>query len=327
MLLEALPMRVTREQLSFIPGELLADVDLDRHAMVVLRELHKLIYDERTGINRVAQEKRTTANQIGLSLPPAPPEGGSWREAYDARAEEYRRLQKETNARVNGIRKDAETAKQAAKDIFVERNARLTEDMQTEIDQIRLRYGTLREREEKIRDEHLAKIEAAQNTQLRTVQSEYGPRNTELSQACADAKAQAEAATRAQQAAELAQEMNAKAAELEVLSNKMTAHLGELEGLKSALLQSLPIAGLEVVDGQVLVNGIPFDRVNTAQQFRIAIAIAQARAGDLGVILVDRAEIFDSANWEDFQRAVAESGAQVLAARVGEGPLSVESAL
>ena len=50
------------------------------------------------------------------------------------------------------------------------------------------------------------------------------------------------------------------------------------------------MVGLEIRKGQVLVDGVPFERVNRARQIEIAVKVAQLRAGNIGLIVALRNE-------------------------------------
>jgi ABC-type branched-subunit amino acid transport system substrate-binding protein len=80
-----------------------------------------------------------------------------------------------------------------------------------------------------------------------------------------------------------------------------------------------------VQDGEVFRNGIPFDRLNTAQQIEIAVEVAKLRAGRLGVICVDGMEALDPERYGEFSRQVIASGLQVFVTRATEGPFEVRA--
>mgnify|MGYP001493802624 CR=1 FL=1 len=75
---------------------------------------------------------------------------------------------------------------------------------------------------------------------------------------------------------------------------------------------------LEVRDGEIFRNDVPFDRLNTAQQVEVAVEVAKLRAADLGVICVDRIECLDSASLEAFRKSALESGLQLFVTRVAD---------
>ncbi|HSW40817.1 MAG TPA: hypothetical protein VLL97_15145, partial [Acidobacteriota bacterium] len=106
----------------------------------------------------------------------------------------------------------------------------------------------------------------------------------------------------------------------------LTHTLGQLEILKANLLETLPIQGLEIKDGDIHVGGIPFDRVNTAERVRLAIEVAKLRAGTLPLVCVDGLECLDPETFEAFKAEAMQSGLQFVVSRVTHGPLSIETA-
>jgi len=102
-----------------------------------------------------------------------------------------------------------------------------------------------------------------------------------------------------------------------------TLALAGIDEYKAELLASLPIAGLVVRDGDVFFNDVQFDRVNTAGQVRIAVEIAKLRAGELGIICVDRIECLDKNSFDEFRRLSMESGLQMVVTRVSNGALAI----
>ena len=99
-----------------------------------------------------------------------------------------------------------------------------------------------------------------------------------------------------------------------------------IDDLKKRKLSDLPIPGVDVRDGEVYVDGVPWEQVNTARQYEVAIQLGAMKAGELALMVVDRAEAFDEEKWDLFQAAVKGSGLQVIAARVADGPLEVVAA-
>ncbi len=124
--------------------------------------------------------------------------------------------------------------------------------------------------------------------------------------------------------------------ELESARKRMEQHNSEaqkhdralkaLDELKAKKLAEDGIEGVEVVDGDIHVDGIPFDKLNTQRQYEMAFQLASRGLGQLPIMICDRAESFDDENWQQFCEVAKESGIQVIAARVTSGPLKVEVA-
>lgn len=325
ILLKALPLHVTADQLGFLPVEVLKGKDLGRHALEVLGQIRKELYDERTGINRASKEKRATAAQMSSTLLPEPPEG-DWQSVYQARNLDFGRKQRSMTARVQGIRNDAVDAKDAVKQLFQATKQREDDELQRQIDVLRKSRADLLAASEGVRDRDLAAIDYQRDGALGAAQAEWTPINQQWQESIAEAKAKAEIAQKNEAAREFVGQLEGEAGVLEEQSDALTSQIGRIDVLEADLLKSLPIPDLEIKDGRVYVASIPFDKLNDAEKYRLMIAIARLRAGQLGLVLLDRAEIFDAANWQAFQEAAKAAGIQIIAARVSDGPLAIEAA-
>lgn len=119
-------------------------------------------------------------------------------------------------------------------------------------------------------------------------------------------------------------------AQLEDLASEEEAKTKALEGLKNLRtkkMESMPFPGLHILDGQITVNGIEFERLNTAEQVKFAINLAVRRAGDLKIICVDGLERLDGVKYEKFKDAVAQmTDYQFIVTRVSSDDLKVETA-
>lgn len=105
-----------------------------------------------------------------------------------------------------------------------------------------------------------------------------------------------------------------------------TKALEGLKALKASKMENLPFQGLHIQDGRILVNGIPFERLNTAEQVKFAINLAVRRAGDLKIICVDGLERIDGIRYEKFKEAVSTmTDYQFIVARVSDQPLEVRT--
>jgi len=116
-----------------------------------------------------------------------------------------------------------------------------------------------------------------------------------------------------------------EAEKLKETSDGRTTVIEKIDAYKVELLKEIPIEGLEISDGDILVNGVKFDQLNTAQRLRIAVAVAVMRESrnKLPLIWVDGAEALDSQNYADMIAMIEKSGIQAVVARVTDGELKV----
>ena len=130
-------------------------------------------------------------------------------------------------------------------------------------------------------------------------------------------------AARASQARETAKKMREEADELERRADGKTAEIESLDAYRMELLAKSPLPGLEIREGDIFVDGVPFDRVNSARKMRIAVEVAKLRAGELGLICVDGAEMLDEEAFKALCDGMRDSGLQMICTRVSAGPINV----
>lgn len=312
VLLDTMPIKVDAarlEQIAGVPVEV-----TDENGLAAIEAVRKQVYDDRTGTNRAVKEKDATINQLRLAMPAAP--GGV--EGNEA----------ELRAKVE----DANQARDAEMERIREKLAGIQRDNQTKIDAIR---EDVQAKIDAIKAEGLAKVEAIQNEE-REIERKAGAQRERtiqkhtdaiapLNQALASITANREAHAKREQALLTVEQMEKELVDLQQDADNQTKALGEIDKYKDELLNSMPIPGLEVRDGEVFRNGITFDRLNTAQQVDIAVEIAKLRAGELGVICVDGIEALNSQAFAEFRERALESGLQLFVSRVSDEEFSVKT--
>lgn len=102
---------------------------------------------------------------------------------------------------------------------------------------------------------------------------------------------------------------------------ELTNRLEAVRAQRTALLESaeLPLPGLTVRDGHLLYNGFPWDGMSGSEQLRVATAIVRKLNPDCGFVLVDKLEQLDPETLHEFGAWIEAEGLQVIATRVGSG--------
>lgn len=314
ILLESMPIEVDVGRLAEISG-VEVEAEAEAGGLALIEMVAKQVYDNRTGTNRAVKEKDATINQLTAAMPAAP--GGvdgdenelqaSIDAADAARDAETQRVDTKLDGIEQQHRAAADTAKEAA---------------QAEIDRIREALDAkLYEMNTK-----LAAFRAAASRQRELAITQHAETVQPLRSALAAIRANRDAAGRRQATLATIETMREELAGLQKDALQQTQALADIEAYKLSLLASLPIPGLAVVDGDIQRDGVPFDRLNTAQQVDIAVAIAKLRAGDLGVICIDGIELLDTASFESFRERAIKTGLQLFVTRVSDGAFGVEVA-
>jgi len=301
-LLEAMPLEADTAHLAEIAGfPVKAQPGL--HALHVISMVHQQVYDERTGTNRAVKEKTATINQLEAAVPPAPQgvEGSESDLMAAVTAAETARTTTLTKiqTKLDGLRTDAQAKIDAIK-----------AQAQADIDAVRAELS-----------ESEGKAQAARDKAVTACTSATQPLHSQLQVIRNDR----EASGRRQQTLDTIATLRTELETLTADAAAQTQALDAIDAYKSELLSSLPIPGLEVRDGEIFRNDVPFDRLNTSQQVEVAVEIAKLRAADLGVICVDRIECLDSASLEAFKAAAIASDLQLFVTRVADDGFSIET--
>lgn len=304
VLLEAMPLEADTEHLTEIAG-VPVSAQPGVHALHVIDQVHKQVYDARTGTNRAVKEKQATINQLEAAVPPAPEgvsgdEGELEQSIHAATAERDDMLSRIDN-KLQGLRTKA----------------------QADIDTVR---AEVQRKIDEAKAEGQAKVDAI-NTELADQERKAAAAREKANTKCTDSvqplntqlqiiRNDREAAGRRKQTLDTIATMQTEYEQLKAEADQQTGALAAIEQYKSDLLASLPIPGLEVRDGEIYRNGVIFDRLNTAQQVEVAVEVAKLRAADLGVVCVDGLELLDSNTLEAFKESALDSGLQLFITRV-----------
>ena len=312
-LLEAMPLEVDAAHLEEIAG-VPVKATPGLHALHVIEVVYKQVYDERTGTNRAVKEKQATISQLEAAVPPAPAGVDGDETELDERLTTITGTRDTTLGKIatklDGLRV------QAQKDIDAVRaeTQRLIDEAkaagQAKVDAINAELSENERKAAAAREKaHATHTEAAQpiQAQLQIIRSDR------------------EAAGRRNQTLETIANLRTELESLTGEAAAQTRALQDIELYKSELLSSLPIPGLEVREGEIYRDGVPFDRLNTAQQVSVAVEIAKLRAADIGVICVDRIECLDAESMAAFKESALASGLQLFVTRVSDEEFSIET--
>lgn len=319
-LLEAMPLEANVTEI----GEIIAPalqgqkVDVPKgHALKSVDAVYDQLFQHRQDINRTAKEKSGTIEQLSASLPEEPvdlEESRAWIVSLE---------------KTKTIKIDALNTKQ--KEIDQVKYAQ-----ENDAEKMRLRKHNEADKEY---SEALAKITAkrdlakSQATEIELklknqAQAEWIPANdptiAETEQRISTSRQSLEEAIRLQNTVDVVAKMQKECDGLEEKSKAHTTALEKLKEYKNGLLKNLPI-DVEIKDGKVFRGGIPYETLNLAQQTQIAVDLAQIRAKELGLIVLDGAESLDSATLAALEEAIAKTDLQAVMTFVKDTDLTVST--
>ena len=311
LFLSAMPLKLEPEEARELVRECVGKIPFDAHALVLLDAIKEDLYAQRTVVNRDHKTKVATIKEMTEALPPASDE--PWTERLNSLSMQLTELTNESIDRHGKIIAEANAAIEAAKTNNRNVVRSIEADCQAKIDAIKAEAATSlsfannenQKAIERARSNSLAKTEA--------LTSEIQPQRAALIQEIAIAKERHEAELRASGARDLIAGMDAEAETLKERSDRLTELLdGSITKIKNRLLSQIPIPGIEVKDGDIFVDDVPFDRVNTARRVSIAGRIAQMHAGEVPFIIVDGFEALDLETQDAFRQMVIENNFQCL---------------
>lgn len=102
---------------------------------------------------------------------------------------------------------------------------------------------------------------------------------------------------------------------------ELTGMIEKIRQEKYDLLQGadLPLNGLSVEDGELTFEGQKWDNMSSSQQLRVATAIVRKLNPDCGFVLLDKLEQMDTDTLADFGKWLESEGLQAIATRVSLG--------
>jgi len=264
-----------------------------------LQAAEKRLYDERTTVGRMRDQKQAAADEMPVFFDNVPEEEVS---AHELIQQHESLLAK--NAENLLIRQNADKIRQqlsAAETAIETLEARIADlaaqlaAKKEESEALTAQYGIAKKTVAELQDESTEEIQAA-IANVETV----------------NAKVRANAAKLAAQA-----EANAYREQY----NDLTSQLDKVRDEQITLLNGadLPLSGLTVIDGELVYNSQPWENMSSSEQLRVAAAIVRRLNPDCGFVLMDKLEQMDTETLSDFAAWAETEGLQIIATRVSTG--------
>jgi len=314
MLLEAVPLPVTADlaaKVQEITGRPDAFMDClagfqDFNALEAIAGLRATLYSQRTERNTVARHSDATARKLRESLPvnPGPPTDPEAAQAA---------YQKAREATIDAMRRIETSAQEEADEANAEHSRKIAKHQEA--------IASLRDRQQ----ETLVGIERRKSDALAALQEKARPELEDLRADAAVAQERADAEKLHANTRSMVEHHESERKAAKADSKALTKAIRGLDALHSDLTDQLPIKGVTIEDGELFRWGLPFRRLNHADQVKTALAVAELRAGKVPVLIVDGLEALDPEAFAELKAQTEQREVQLIAARVGEGPLNVEA--
>jgi len=346
----AQPLRLTAQDLAFVPAYALTGSDLDKHALDVIGDkksgVYGKLYDQRTEYNRTADVAKKYAMKLAETLPADAPEG-NWSDLYQAKSAELSELRASTATQTAEIRKDAELAQKAHEEVsaeFVKQQDKKLLDTEKKLEkELAEAIANLKADTEIARkiasDEYdsivkadanrkaaaIASVIESRDAALEAAKATYTPKNESLIAEISQAKTMIDEHSKFEATRNLIDEQKHIEGDAVAKSDEITAMLEQLEQKRIELVAKSPIPGLEVKDGELFYNGVPYRIVNTAQRTILAAEICALSQGELSAVIIDNWERLDNEHQEGFKKWALSTGRQYIVAEKTQGELQIEA--
>lgn len=319
MLLEAMPVEVTAEEVLDAMGTAAGDFDpmapgpIPGHGLDVIDRFRRRVYDERTGVNRLVREHEGTVKQLAAAVPedsdPAAEEKiaadiagceGRLQVIEQARQQHRDQVHAEYEA---SVQKATAAAGESARKIVAEADERI-EALKAEIRELAAKRDATVNDLQRGRDREVARLSDLRTQRIGEHDRELDGEAATLRERVAELRGHVQRAHDAARTRAALDQQRRKLAAAKAESEQLTAAIERLDALKGTLLERLPMKGLTVRDGQLYRGDIPFHRLNRAEQIKAAIRLAEIRAGEIPIVCADGLEALDP---ETFNAFVAEA--------------------
>lgn len=108
-------------------------------------------------------------------------------------------------------------------------------------------------------------------------------------------------------------------------ADRLTTQIAAIDKLKLEKLRMLPVPGVEVKNGDIAVDGVTWEQVNTGEKMKVSIAFAALMLGKLPLMITDRMESLDANGFAILREVAKDMKLQILAAKVQESALKIEA--
>lgn len=263
-----------KKQFDAVRG-LVKDFDFEAHDAAYRRD-----FDARTEFNRRAKEHEAAAGKIALAPGPAP-----------------------APVVVANVLAELDAAQKANADLTA--RAARRRDVETKI-------GELRDQAERLQRQAQSMEKEADDLEAKLAAAPELPAPVDvapLRQKLADA----ETVNAAARAHEARAEHERQALLGKAAADKLTGAMEAREKAKQAAIAAtkMPVEGLDLIGGEVLLNGLPFSSAGTAERIRAGMAIGMALNPRVKVVLLDEGAELTKASIDLVAALAEEKGYQV----------------
>lgn len=349
VVLKSMPISADANRIMDITG---VKYSVEGHALTVISEIGKSIFDERTGVNREGKEIHGSIAQLKATIPEVIVSEEEVKEEISTLQANNLNIQEDFNSERCQIDEAAKEISNNLDDQITGENSEIATLQQSVIDhqsESEVKIQKLRDDILKIEREHESFIntestkvrEHEGNINAHRLAKEQAEEERERKQSEVDSKVIAKQQDNDKEINNLQGKLSQCAVVANTLNNirnneeryaikvAKSKGLGEqlkmLNEYKEELCKSLPIDGLEIKEGSLMLNGVSFETLNTAARLTLVVKLAELNAGTCGVVILDNTEMMDSETYANFLIEAEKTDLTFIVARVTDGDLKIES--
>lgn len=304
-ILKAIPLQIDRDlgsEITGYPKQKLVEmqnaihviVDWEAHGLKVLADLHKLFYETRTIHNNKIRSLTEQVKTISESLITTP-------EDLSAEISNRQTYLDGLNKKQSALTQSYDLDKQM-----------LANDEQKELDAVRAKYAIQRE-----------SLSKKYMDDLDNITKELKDTTAEKS----DLEARQSAFEKQSAARETAEKFKKDIYHEQVFSDGCSNVINLIADWKKDKINQYSIAGMavEIADKELLIDGLPFDKLNKAKQIKLAVSIGEIGLGKARIMIIDGAEALDSNSMAMLEYEAAEKDIQLMLFKVNNQPLNINT--
>lgn len=286
-ILKNAPISMDMSAIEDITGGIVDGIDHMEHPLKVLDKIRTSLYDSRTGINRVVSDAEKTMREMRNAIVDVDP---SVTKDIEEKREELSRVE--------------ESISYAEQEYYDNRESVNAEE-QEEIDNIKAKYAGIKE---SMRNKHDKIVRSMQETKQAIRDELFALANQE------------NLLKQQEHTRKYIDDLEKKIQTNNAESLRLSAAIDKLDKYKASLVADINIAGhtVNISDGKLLIDDIPYEKLNTAAKVSIAMSIAEANMGEARFAVIDGAECLDSDSLSAIAKEAEERDIQLIMFRVSE---------
>lgn len=286
-ILKNAPISMDMSAIGDITGGIVDGIDYMEHPLKVIDKIRTSLYDSRTGFNRVVSDAEKTKREMRNAIVDVDP---SVTKEIEEKREELSRVEESISY---------------AKQEYYENRESVNAEEQEAIDNIKAKYAGIKEA---MRNKHDKIVESMQETKQAIRGELFALANQE------------NLLKQQEHTRKYIDDLEKKIQTNNAESLRLSAAIDKLDRYKASLVADINIAGhtVNISDGKLLIDDIPYEKLNTAAKVSIAMSIAEANMGDARLAVIDGAECLDNDSLSAIAKEAEERDIQLIMFRVSE---------